>query len=212
MNGRSYIFWDWNGTLLDDTSACVGALNVMLAKRGFETISYEYFRENFSFPARNFYRLVGMDVPDEQWDALAMEYHLEYSRQPAKLNAEAIAALEAVKSRGIGQCVISALRQDKLESDLGKYGLSQGFERIYGTDNLDGGSKLDRARELYESLGRPRAVMIGDAIHDKEVADALGVGCVLVATGGHSVRRLSSVAPTAMTLLQAVGIAVRQLI
>lgn len=46
-------------------------------------------------------------------------------------------------------------------------------------------------------------VLIGDALHDREVADALGIGCVLCATGGHSAARLRAAAPTEETLLAA---------
>ncbi len=204
MSGHLHVFWDWNGTLLDDTHACVAALNSMLTKRGLATVTYDFFREYFSFPARDFYRRIGMDVPDSEWDALAFEYHEEYSRQPAELNSEAITALERVKAAGFEQSIISALRQDKLDCDVAKYGLGRYFAKVYGSDNLDGGSKLDRARELYEAVGRPRAVLIGDALHDLEVADALGIDCVLVSVGGHSFERLAAVCPTVRTLLEAV--------
>ena len=50
-------------------------------------------------------------------------------------------------------------------------------------------------------------VMIGDALHDKEVADALGIRCVLCAQGSHSAERLRSAAPTGDTLLAAVDLA-----
>ena len=49
--------------------------------------------------------------------------------------------------------------------------------------------------------------MIGDAVHDKEVADTLGVRCVLCAQGSHSAERLRAVAPTGGTLLEAIAIA-----
>jgi phosphoglycolate phosphatase-like HAD superfamily hydrolase len=49
--------------------------------------------------------------------------------------------------------------------------------------------------------------MIGDSLHDKEVADALGVRCVLCAQGSHAAWRLRAVAPTGDTLLDAVRLA-----
>ena len=50
--------------------------------------------------------------------------------------------------------------------------------------------------------------MVGDALHDKEVADALGVACVLCAQGSHAAWRLAKVAPTGNTLLEAAALAV----
>lgn len=49
------IFWDWNGTLLDDTAAALATLNGMLAKRGAPPITMEFYRENFAFPVKPFY-------------------------------------------------------------------------------------------------------------------------------------------------------------
>ena len=202
-----HIIWDWNGTLLDDTMACVDTLNIMLERRGFKTVTLEFFRENFAFPARKFYNLVGMDVPDSEWDALAKEYHDTYAGRPVRLNAETIAALERVKASGARQSILSALRQDMLEADVDRYGLRKYFTCVYGSDNLDGASKLDRAKELNALLNDEECVLIGDAIHDFEVARSIDVKCVLCSQGGHSYERLAALAPTGRTLLAALALA-----
>lgn len=208
MESPISIIWDWNGTLLDDTDAEVRTLDGMLARRGLNPVGREYFREHFAFPARDFYNRVGMKVPDDEWAALAREYHDHYLREPLALNAEAVAALELVRDRGVSQSILSALRQDLLEQALCAFGLTGYFGRICGVDNLDGGSKLDRARELMAALdGESRPVLIGDSLHDKEVADAIGAGCVLFSGGSHAGHRLRKVAPTGDTLLECVEMA-----
>ena len=209
----TYILWDWNGTLLDDVDAEVASLNAMLVKRGHAPVTKEFFRENFSFPARRFYQLVGMDVPDDQWDALAQEYHDTYHAQEYGLNRDAIAALELVKARGAGQSVISALHQQYLDQETRRLGVAGYMDHIYGVDNLDGGSKLARAKELlsqfsHSPLPLSSFVLIGDSIHDKEVAEALGVRCVLFSGGSHSRARLEPLAPVGDTLTQCVNLAI----
>ena len=201
-----WIVWDWNGTLLDDTSAALNAFNAQLVTRGLPPISLAFYRDHFAFPVKPFYARCGIDLAHEDWDALAREYHRAYAAEPKALNAEAIAALEAVKARGVRQCILSALRQDLLEEALEAYGIRHYFDCVYGVDNLDGGSKLDRGRELLSELTTTDAVLIGDAVHDAEVARALGLGCVLVSTGGHSAERLAAVAPTADSLLAALDL------
>ena len=211
-----YVLWDWNGTLLDDTQAALDTLNIMLVKRGAKPIAMDFYRDHFAFPCRPFYERIGMPVSDAEWDDLAREYHAIYSRQEVRLNAEAIAALERVKAAGVRQSIISALRQDLLDQVTRALGVVPYMESVYGTDNLDGASKLDRALELLNRLVAtaeggeamlPHVVMIGDALHDKEVADALGVKCVLCAQGSHAAWRLQKVAPTGDTLLEAVALA-----
>lgn len=194
-----HILWDWNGTLLDDTLACVDTLNIMLGRRGLKPVSYEFFRDNFSFPARGFYDRIGMKVSDSEWDALASEYFQTYLQQPVALNESAVEVLNYVASRGWRQSIISALRQDFLIEDVRRHGLFSYFDHIFGSDNLDGASKVDRAKALLTELradgkgAEPQEfVLIGDSLHDKEVADAIGVECILVASGSHSRSRLAA--------------------
>jgi phosphoglycolate phosphatase len=206
-----HILWDWNGTLLDDTQAAFDTLNIMLRKRGAEEITMDFYRDNFSFPVRPFYEAIGVKLEAEDWDELAVEYHDIYALQRKKLNIETVAALSAVSEAGAGQSIISALRQDLLTAAVrDEYGLGGFFEYIYGVDNLDGASKLTRAQELVANLrrrGEYDLTLIGDSLHDKEVADELGVKCVLCSQGSHAHWRLERVAPTSSTLLNAVQMA-----
>ena len=211
-----YVLWDWNGTLLDDTQAALDTLNVMLVRRGAKPIGMGFYRDNFAFPVRPFYERIGMVLAHEDWDALAREYHDLYAERPKRLNPEAIAALERVKAAGAKQSIISALRQDLLDEVTAAYGVAPYMDCIYGVDNLNGASKVDRACELLSHLVATaeegdrmlsNVTMIGDALHDKEVADALGVRCVLCGQGSHAAWRLRRVAPTGDTLLEAVEIA-----
>jgi len=211
-----YVLWDWNGTLLDDTQAAVDALNASIDKRGLRPIGVDFYRDTFGFPVKPFYRRIGMPPDAEDWDALAKEYHENYARQPKRLNVEAIAALERVRAAGLRQSIVSALRQDLLDAATAAYGVAPYMEWICGTDNLDGASKLGCARSLLTRIMATldpcdrepgNVVLIGDALHDLEVAEAIGVRCVLCAQGSHAAWRLRSVAPTGETLSEAVDLA-----
>lgn len=207
----TWVLWDWNGTLLDDTAACLAALNAMLTRRGRPPITRDFYRETFSFPVRPFYEKIGVRLADEDWNALAREYHDAYRAEPCALNVETVAALEAVRAAGARQAIISALRQDLLDQATARFGVDGYMTHIYGVDNLDGGSKLARARELAARIRAddPAAdlVLIGDALHDGEVAAALGARAVLFSGGGHAAHRLRAVAPTGDTLRACVRLA-----
>lgn len=205
-----YVLWDWNGTLLDDTAAGIGAFTEVFRRRGLPAMTRSWYRRHFAFPVRPVYAARGVDLAHEDWAALAREYHAAYLKRPKQLNAEARAAVSLVAARGAGQSILSALRQDLLDQAVEASGIRPFFDFVCGVDNLDGATKLARARELLARL-RERGVsgdvvMVGDAIHDWEVAEDLGVGCVLCACGGHSVRRLRAVAPTGRTLLEVLKI------
>ena len=208
----THLIWDWNGTLLDDTEAAVAALNAMLARRGLAPIDRTLYRDVFAFPVRPFYERIGFRLEDEDWDALAVEYHDRYAEQPKGLNPGAVAALERVRARGARQSIVSALRQDLLDEAVRTAGVAAFMDHVCGVDNLNGSSKLDRARELVANLvdagaARTDLVMIGDALHDKEVAEAVGIRCVLCAEGSHAAWRLRAAGPTAETLSEALDLA-----
>ena len=206
------IIWDWNGTLLDDTRASLNALNTLLEARSLKPITMDFYRDNFAFPVRPFYETCGIDLAHEDWDALARDYHRLYAQEEKRLNSEALAALDAVRAHGVEQCVLSILRQDLLDEALTSFRIRDFFTRVCGTQSLDGASKLDQAKKLKTLLGDTRRiVMIGDALHDAEVARALHVNCVLCAQGGHSAARLRAAAPCGETLLEAVSLALKLL-
>ena len=186
------LIWDWNGTLLDDVSAAVAALNRMLVKRGAAPTTVGHYRRRFGFPVRPFYAELGVDLSKWDWNDICEDFHDFVAAEPQSVRPDAHSALELAASLGFRQCILSALRQDKLENALDSNGFTVFFDRIFGVDNLDGASKLDRGRELVASIGTggQSPVFIGDTLHDAEVANALGGRCVLVSCGHQSPERL----------------------
>ena len=208
-----YVIWDWNGTLLDDTAAALETLNDMLAKRGSPEIGMEFYRDNFRFPVKPFYEKIGVVLEGEDWDALAREYHDVYAAKEKRLAADAKEAVLEVRRRGAGESIVSALRQDLLERDTERFGIRRDMDWLFGVDNLDGRSKTDRAKEALSAIcGRKgvspdETVLVGDSLHDAEVATAIGVRCILYGGGSHSPARLATAGPVAATLMDAVRLA-----
>jgi len=88
--------------------------------------------------------------------------------------------------------VLSAHEESRLLKALEEYGIARFFSSIAGSDNIQGKSKEEKGLHLMEQLKQtPRhCLMVGDTLHDAEVARKMGVECLLF-TGGHfSVARL----------------------
>ena len=205
------LIWDWNGTLLDDVPAAVNALNRMLVKRGVSPVTIDRYRRRFGFPVRPFYAELGVDLDRWDWDEICEDFHSYIAEEPQSIRGDAVAALRFAMDCGFRQCVLSALRQDLLECSLKKNALLEFFDLVYGVDNLDGASKLQRGRELVAALDADvgNAVMIGDTLHDAEVAKELGIDCVLVSCGHQTPERLAAagcpVVPTLSAAVDAVS-------
>ena len=78
---------------------------------------------------------------------------------------------------------------ENLVNILNHYNLTQYFENIIGLDNIYAGSKTHLGLSLIDKLKLPKheILFIGDTLHDAEVAEAMGVNCILIANG-HQVK------------------------
>lgn len=185
------IVWDFNGTLLDDVRACLDALNAILRANRLHPLTAEDYRARFRFPVADFYRELGM-VPATpfDWEALGESFHMRYlfSRH-LRLQDGAREALLAFRATGIRQGILSALEQGILEMQLRQFGLAPYLDFIRGSRNYDGASKEDAARGL--NLQGP-VLLVGDTLHDAEVARSQGWDCILCSAGHQNADRLAA--------------------
>lgn len=186
------VLWDWNGTLLDDADASLLAVNAMLRRRGLAPLTRTRYRDCFTFPVRGFYEEAGFRLEREDWDALAREFHDLYARQEAHLFPDAAPCLAELARKGVRQSILSIAEQSRIDAQVAAAGVAGAFARVAGARDLNGVSKRETGRALLRDLDAdPDAtLLIGDTLHDAEVADDLGVACVLVARGHQAEARL----------------------
>ncbi|MDI6774399.1 MAG: HAD hydrolase-like protein [Verrucomicrobiota bacterium] len=194
IGGIRHIIWDWNGTLLDDTAACVEALNRVLGRRGVPSVTREQYQEVFGFPVRDYYRAIGLTFTPGEWDALTREFHDHYAEtsQNAPLREGIRETLEALRRQGAPMSVLSASETVILDRMLRARGIRDFFEHVCGLSDLNAHSKLEIGQKLMARLDlQPaEALLVGDTTHDWDVARALGCQCALLAGGHQAERRL----------------------
>ncbi|MCH9021512.1 MAG: HAD family hydrolase [Planctomycetes bacterium] len=189
-----HIIWDWNGTLLDDLWLCVESVNQSLSRRKLPSLTQQRYQELFDFPVIGFYEQLGFDFEAESFEKLSSEYHAQYEPRwnECGLQRGAREALEAVAKAGLTQSLLSAAHQDMLNAGVAHFGLGDYFTQVCGLENKQAKGKVDAGRKMIEQLGieRGEVLLIGDTVHDYEVAQALGVDCVLVVSGHHRREKL----------------------
>lgn len=182
-----HVIWDWNGTLLDDVDVARLVVDAMLRRRGLPGLSRERYHELFNFPITTYYERAGFDFARDPFPRLADEFHASYDASAGgmALYGGALGALERVSEHGLEQSILSAAHQPRLEQQVQRYGVREHFVGLIGIDDHFAGSKVEHGRRWIATLdGAPEEfVMIGDTVHDHEVADELGVDCLLVADG-----------------------------
>ncbi len=194
MPQRTTIIWDWNGTLLDDAGICLAAINRMLKMRHLAELSMERYRNVFTFPVIEYYKEVGFDFDREEWEPVAMEFINAYlhALPGCSLTHAAVSTLESFKQKGYRQAIISAMQHDALIKSVSELGIQPYFEFIGGIGDHYADGKIENARNYFNEAGlNPGLItLIGDTIHDSEVAAELQCKCILVATGHQSYNRL----------------------
>lgn len=196
MNNIDSIIWDWNGTLLNDVDISLSSVNQLLAARNLEPLTYGRYIEVFTFPVREYYEKIGFDFKDEPFEIAAHQYIEIYNQavRYCELHKEAIPVLDFLKSRGLKQYILSAMEQGLLEETLRQTDIYPFFESVYGLNHQFATSKIEIGISLTDQyqLRPQQTLLIGDTVHDYEVAQSIGCQCILVANGHQSKQRLQS--------------------
>jgi phosphoglycolate phosphatase len=191
-----HIIWDWNGTLLNDTSLSLNIINRLLKSKNLNTLSLEDYRFIFDFPVKNYYEKAGFNFTEYSFEEVGKQWMDEYEiRKGETILFEGTKdVLDYISSLGIGQSILSAYSLETLIEMINDYGLTKYFEHITGLDHIYATSKLVIGRELINKINVPlqKIALIGDTIHDHEVAAELGIQCILIANGHQSRERLLS--------------------
>lgn len=201
-----HIIWDWNGTLLDDSWLCVDVLNELLEERGRSRISTDEYRQNFGFPVIDFYNYLGFETDIESFESVSRAFIDRYESrwlEECTLHYEAKNVLQTLAHHGVSHSVLSAAQQDALNRGIKHYEISEHFLGLVGTDNIHALGKIEKGREWMTQLdwGPDAIVLVGDTLHDLEVAKAIGCDCILLTHGHHCpIRLANSGAPTIHSL------------
>jgi phosphoglycolate phosphatase len=189
-----HIIWDWNGTLIDDAWLCVEIMNKILKKRGLNSITIDDYREHFTFPVRDYYVKLGFNFSVEPFEVCGMEFINDFKKR--KFDAFLFTQIESVLDKlsviGITHSILSAQNQKILAETVAHYQIQNRFVGVNGLDNHYAHSKVNIGKAWIATLSYNPAevVMIGDTVHDFEVAQAMGTDCILISSGHNSRERL----------------------
>lgn len=200
------IIWDWNGTMLDDLELSLTTINSLLRERNLPEMDTRRYKESFGFPVKDYYERIGFDFLQEPFEIPAMQFIDRYAEgmYDCGLFPEVRPTLEYLKSKGLRQLVLSAMEKPRLVETLEHNQITEYFDHISGLDDHYANSKLDNGKRMLEELNLDpeTTCMIGDTIHDYEVAEAMGIRSFLVAYGHQDEERLKDTGVEVLQNLQ----------
>lgn len=179
-----FVIYDWNGTLLDDTSMCHDMLNELLHSHGLPAVSMEKYRQIFTFPIKKYYERAGFDFSKESYEHIADGYVRRYMKRYVECSLTE-GALDFIRRVTVPQFIVSATKQEMLDEQVDHYGIRKYFTKVMGLSDHYAGGKVELAKKCA-GMTAGRGLWIGDTTHDYESAKAIGCDCVLLESGHQS--------------------------
>lgn len=192
----NHIIWDWNGTLFNDVELCANVMNLLLMQESLPNISIKKYKEIFTFPVIEYYKIAGHTFERNSFEVLGKQFMDEYELR--KNNCDLFMGvkelLAELQSRNINQHLLSAYEQNSLNNILKYFAISTYFQNIVGLDNIYASGKSHLAKNLAMKICSNGAacniLLIGDTIHDYQVAKEINSDCILLSHGHQDEERL----------------------
>ena len=197
MPRYDYIIWDWNGTILDDLQVNFEVENTLLSRRGRKLIKdIEEYHEKFQFPIIRFYESLDFDLENEKFEDIAREYVLEFDERFYELEVfpDAENVIREFKFKGIEQIILSQTEQRWLEKQVSFHDMDYLFTELLGARDIYVKGKVGIALEWItkNNIDTSQVLMVGDTLHDYEVAETIGCDCILIARGHQPKEKLQT--------------------
>lgn len=191
----NYIFWDFNGTILDDARLCYDILSEMLIEEKRPSVTFDEYLMIFDFPVESYYRKV-YDLEKTSFTELAHRFIDKYQPRSFDLTLHEgfLETINDLTNKGYTHILLSASEEKNLHEQLKHFKIDHLFKYILGTSNIYAKSKVDVALDFIKKQGLDvsHAVMIGDTLHDAEVAHSLGLKIILYTKGHQHPKRLEA--------------------
>lgn len=183
------IVFDWDGTLADSAGLIAGCIQRACADLGLPVPEEQHARYVIGLGLHDAldYLVPGLPAPRQR--ELADRYRLHYLAGDAAipLFPGARDALVALRGSGRRLAVATGKSRRGLDRSIHQLGLADCFDATRCADETAPKPDPLMLRELLEELDVPAesTLMVGDTVHDLDMARAAGVPALAVSYGAH---------------------------
>jgi len=173
-------------------------MNNLLKRRSLPRITLEQYKDIFTFPVKDYYIAAGHNFEKESFEIIGKEFMDEYETRKidCKLFPHTKRVLNKLEELKVNQYLLSAYKQESLIGLVEMHNLSGYFKIIRGLNHIYADGKVEIGKKLISEISVngnvARTLLIGDTLHDLEVAGSLGADCLLIASGHQSAAKLAS--------------------
>ncbi|MGA7720767.1 MAG: HAD hydrolase-like protein [Ignavibacteriaceae bacterium] len=195
IDNFKHIIWDWNGTLFNDVELSVNIINNILKDMKLKELSIIDYKNIFTFPIRDYYKKAGINFENYSFEETGALWISEYEKRKLEgfLYEGTSETLQFISDKGMEQSILSAYSQITLVDIVRHFNLEHFFSYLTGLNNIYADSKIELGKKFIKNIvhSNEEVLLIGDTVHDYEVAKEIGVVCLLIADGHQSKEKLS---------------------
>lgn len=185
-----YVLFDFNGTILDDTDVSIKCENLTIKhfKLNRPELSKQEYLNIFTFPIKKYYENVGFDFNTYSFEEVGKYWFdcYESLKNEYAVFPEAIDFLKKSRNLGYQNILFSASNIDALKKQLKELNIEEYFDEVLGLCDIYAYSKEKIGLDFIADKNPDDCIMIGDTLHDYEVACKMNVKCYLIAKGHQS--------------------------
>lgn len=190
------IIWDWNGTLADDVGVALQSVNDILARRGRAPITLSDYYSYIDTPIRKFYEHLFAPLDDALFGQILVEFNEGYRlhMDETGLMAGGREMLERFQKAGLRQMIVSSSHLGELMHFCRLFGVENYFTWILGAEDFQASGKVEMACRFLKEHNIPSSecAVIGDTLHDRDMAKAIGCPVCLLDRGHQGFRELKA--------------------
>lgn len=200
MKQYDLVIFDWDGTLMDSIGKIVTCMQATASELNMAAPCEQSVRDIIGLSMDKALHVLfplGSPVIYQQMTTVYRKHYLELNTTPSPLFDDSLALLDSLKSQGYQLAVATGkaragLDRVLLASELGHY-FSASRCADESKSKPDPQMIFDILSEL--AVAPERALMVGDSIHDLNMATSAGIDAIGVSYGAHNRQRLMEASP-----------------
>ena len=103
------------------------------------------------------------------------------------MRSDALQALSLAEEYGFSQTILSASEKKNLMEQIDYFEIEKYMDSIYAIDNIEAAGKEQLAMQIKKEYPNDSLWIIGDSMHDAQVASAIDAQCILIKDGHENV-------------------------
>jgi phosphoglycolate phosphatase len=203
MKSYELVIFDWDGTLMDSVSKIVTCMQQMAGSLSLVKPSENAIRDIIGLSMDEALKTLYPMLEQANFEPMIASYkdhYLTLNTTPSPLFAGSETLLQELATRNYRMAVATGKGRNGLNRVLAETGLGHHFESSRCADESKSKPNPDMLYELLKELNvaPERAVMVGDSLHDLNMANNAGIDAVGVSYGAHSHDKLIAAKPKAI--------------